>query len=45
VTHQVGLVVPDREPLTPSARALLDTARAEIAAPLGVPVGAGAASR
>lgn len=43
VTHQVGLVVPDREPLTPSARALLDVARAEIAAPLGVH--ASAASR
>ncbi len=26
VTHQVGLVVPDREPLTPSARALMDCA-------------------
>jgi DNA-binding transcriptional LysR family regulator len=26
VTHQVGLVVPDREPLTPSARALMDFA-------------------
>lgn len=39
VTHQVGLVVPDREPLTPSARALLDFAsQATVAAALAVPV-------
>jgi len=33
VSHQVGLVVPDREPLTPSARALMDlTSQAKVAA-------------
>lgn len=38
VTHQVGLVVPDREPLTPSARALMDFAsRAMVAASLNAP--------
>lgn len=41
VTHQVGLVVPDREPLTPSARALMDFAsRAMVAASLNAPEGA-----
>lgn len=44
VTHQVGLVVPDREPLTPSARALMDFAsRAKVAAAVGAMHGAGAA--
>ena len=39
VTHQVGLVVPDREPLTPSARALMDLAsQLPVAASLGGPV-------
>lgn len=36
VSHQVGLVVPDREPLTPSARALMDFAsQANLAAAVG----------
>lgn len=43
VTHQVGLVVPDREPLTPSARAMMDFAsQATVTAPAG-PLGEGAA--
>ena len=41
VTHQVGLVVPDREPLTPSARALKDLAsKAMIVADIGAVAGA-----
>ena len=41
VTHQVGLVVPDREPLTPSARALMDFAsNAMIVADIGAVAGA-----
>jgi len=40
VTHQVGLVVPDREPLTPSARALMDSAsRAAVGTVEGVAIG------
>lgn len=43
VAHQVGLVVPDREPLTPSAHALVDFAsRISVSAALGAPAPAGA---
>ena len=45
VTHRVGLVVPDREPLTPSTRALMDFAsQALVTASLGGSAGTRAAS-
>ena len=41
VSHQVGLVIPDREPLTPSARALMGFAsQAMVVADLGAATGA-----